>query len=140
MRPMTNTLAPLPLVTTPAGVGAGWTSTPLPTFTELLEGMTARKDKLRGTGHIHAGQYAAERNAARAERVAVTDEEIRLTLTCPLDPKVYDQPLPLTTRLPEGWNRCAVLQGTRTAEAVVHQAVVRYDALPGPGPIVIRKK
>lgn len=121
------------------GVGGDWITTPLPVFTELVDGLVARRDKVWITGHIPAVQYATERDAATAKADA-SATKITVNLACTADPQFYDQPLTLVTTVPAGWTACSIVQGKRTAEATAKDGAVMYDALPGADPIVISRK
>lgn len=122
------------------GVGGDWLSASTPVFTELADGLVARKDKVWVTHHITAHQYATERDAATVAVGAKDAAKISLTLACTADAKLYDQPLTLVTTVPADWKACTVTQGTRSGEAVIADGAARYDALPGTEPIVLAKK
>lgn len=121
------------------GVGGDWLSVPAATFTELLDGLTARP-QVWVTGHIAAHSYAVERDAATVTATRVADGRITLALACTADPALHRQPLTLVTALPAGWTACTATQGKASADAVVADGHARYQALPGAGEVVLTRR
>lgn len=108
-------------------------------FFPFLDGIKARQDRgdLWVTDHISAHQYATERDAATVRTLEATARGIRIELTSTADPKLYDLPLTLITRVPASWKRCRIMQGKNTATATATNSLLRYAATPNAGPIVI---
>lgn len=120
------------------GVGGDWISTPLSEFTAFLDHLVSQRERLWITGHAKAHAYVTERDSARVEVLESSPEAIRLALVCEADPAWYDQPLTLVTQVPDAWSDCVVVQGGRTAAATATDGRLRYQAVPGPEPVVLR--
>lgn len=120
------------------GVGGDWISVQLAEFTAFLDKLAAKQDQVWVTGHIAAHKYQTQRGTAAVKVVESGAQKIRLDLSCAADPKLYDEPLTLVTRLPAGWAQCQVAQGSAkpvTVEVKAGQAM--YDAVPGAGEIAL---
>lgn len=120
------------------GVGGDWHVTPMDWFLALLDKLDAHRDRLWITDPVSWHRYEAERKAAVVTALAMDAREIRLQLTCSLDPVLYELPLTLATRLPSSWRTCTVRQGGSVGVAAVSDGVARYDAQPDGEPIVLR--
>lgn len=120
------------------GVGGDWLSVPMPDYLELLDHLVAKKDDVWQTDHISAHKYETERSTAEVKLVKKDDKQIRLSLTSKADPKLYDQPLTLTTKVPADWQKCEVVQGERKATVAAEQGAIRYPAVPGGEEIAIQ--
>lgn len=101
-------------------------------FFGVLDGLKERRDqgKLWITDHITAHKYETERASAKVVVQNTTPHEIRLTLSCSAEPKLYDEPLTLITRVPDDWKTCSMTQPGTNATLTISQGTVRYDALP----------
>lgn len=119
------------------GVGGDWISIPLPVFTELLDQLQTRRDRLWITGHATAVKYATERDSARVQVMEQAPSRLTLSLTTAADPALYDEPLTLVTKVPSDWKSCRVTQGAAQKIDPVHDGEVVYDAAPGTIPIVL---
>ncbi len=110
-------------------------------FFPLLDGLKERRDqgKLWITDHISAHKYETERGTARATVLGASAQEIRLSLTSEADPGIYDEPLTLITRVPDGWKSCILTHASKTATLRVSQGEVRYDVRPDGQPISLRQ-
>ena len=120
------------------GVGGDWLAASLQTFTDLLDKLVAAQDKLWIGGHIAVYSYQIEREGAKVAVEPAGSKSIRLKLTTSADPALFTAPLTLVTRVPNGWTRCKVSQGSATATVAVIDGMVRYDALPDGQPVVIQ--
>lgn len=111
-------------------------------FKAVLDGLAERRDRgdLWITDHISYHQYLTERNSAKVQTVQAGADVIKLDLTCAADPKFYDHPLTLLTRVPAGWRQCEVVQGGRTVAVTPVNGVVRFDAIPNGEPIVLHPR
>lgn len=47
--------------------------------------------------------------------------------------------LTLATKVPADWKNCAVTQGARASTVTAHEGAGQYDALPGSGPITLKR-
>lgn len=122
------------------GVGGDWLSIPLDIFTTLLDKLVACQADVWETDHITCHKYLTERTSAQVKAVQAGASAIKVSLTSAADPALYDAPLTLETRVPEGWSKCLVTQGASKAECAVAAGKVRYSAVPGAGEIVIAKR
>ena len=109
-------------------------------FLPLLDGLKQRSDRndLWITDHISAHQYQAERECAEVRVIEAGDRSVRLDLKCSVDPKFYDFPLTLITRVPRPWTSCRVVQKDRTATISAVDAMIHFQAMPNGGVIVIQ--
>lgn len=110
-------------------------------FLPLLDGLQQRQaeQRLWITDHISQHQYATERDSADLQVRTADDGALHVELTCQADPLLYRLPLTLLTDVPGHWQAARVTQGERdTRVAVMADRVIRYDAVPGGGTIVIR--
>ncbi len=105
----------------------------------LLDELKAKSDKgeLWITDHISMHQYETERNTAEVKVLESTASIIRLELKCKADPKAYDLPLTLVTRVPADWKQVGVKQGDKTVAVAAKDGLVRFDATPGDAVIVL---
>lgn len=122
------------------GVGGDWLSVPLDIFTALLDKLAACRDDVWVTDHITCHKYLTERAGAQARVVRADAASIRVALTSAADPALYDAPLTLETRVPDGWTACAVVQGNARTECAAADGKIRYDARPGSDEIVITRR
>lgn len=120
------------------GVGGDWLTIPMPMFLDLLDRMVAVQDKLWVGGHIAIHSYQVEREGAKVAVEQGGAKSIRLKLTTSADPAIYSAPLTLVTRVPTGWTRCKISQGSASVTVAVTDGAVRYDALPDGQPVVIQ--
>jgi len=109
-------------------------------FLPLLDALKERSDKgqLWITDHITSHQYETERATAEVRTIEATDLVIRLELKSQADPKYYDLPLTLVTKVPPAWKRATVRQGAGKSTVDVVNGTVRFDALPGTAEISLR--
>lgn len=121
------------------GVGAEWLVTPVPVFTALLDKLAACRDEVWMTDHIAYHKYLTERSTAAVKVVEASGDRIRIELSSSADPSLYDAALTLDTRVPTGWKSCRVTQGNSREDRPVADGLVRYQAVPGRGPIVIEQ-
>jgi peptidoglycan/xylan/chitin deacetylase (PgdA/CDA1 family) len=120
------------------GVGAEWITTPVETFTALLDGLAAKRDQLWITDHISAHQYETERANAEVKVLESSNQRIRLTLQSKADPQFYDLPLTLITQVPQNWRQCTITQGAKRSAASANGGNLQFEALPNGEPIIIQ--
>jgi peptidoglycan/xylan/chitin deacetylase (PgdA/CDA1 family) len=120
------------------GVETDWLVTPLDWFVPFLDKLVEKQDELWVTDMVSWHQYQTERETAAVKVLAETSHEIRLELTSAADPKLYNHPLTLSTKVPAAWKAAKVAQGTANAEVPVKDGAVQYSAVPGGGEIVLR--
>lgn len=119
------------------GVGGDWLKFDGAEFVTLLDGLETRRHELWITDHISAHKYETERATAAARVLQRTPRAIRIELTSQADPALYDQPLTLVTRVPADWTKVRVTQGDASALISVSGGLARYDATPGPVPVIL---
>lgn len=121
------------------GVGGDWIVTPMDIFTQFLDGLETRRSHVWITDHISIYQYETERNSGKVEVISAVQNEIHLRLSTQADPKLFDAPLTLRTRVPADWQQCQVTQGKAATVVAAQAGVVQFDALPGEEAIVLQK-
>ncbi len=109
-------------------------------FFPLLDGLQQRQaeQRLWITDHISQHQYETERDSAELRVRSTQDGNLRIELTCQADPLLYRLPLTLLTEVPSTWREALVTQGDREKRVAVTDRLIRYDAIPGGGTIVVR--
>lgn len=109
-------------------------------FLPLLDGLQQRQvqHRLWITDHISQHQYETERNSAELSVRSADDGALHIELTCRADPLLYRLPLTLLTQIPRDWQAARVTQDGRDLPVTVADGVIRYDAIPGGGTIVVR--
>lgn len=122
------------------GVGGDWLVTPVDVFTALLDKLDACRAEVWVTDHITYHKYLTERSGAQIKVAKADAASIRLSLSSSADPALYDAPLTLETRVPEGWSTCRVTQGATCTEREVAGGKVRYNAVPCASEIVITRR
>jgi peptidoglycan/xylan/chitin deacetylase (PgdA/CDA1 family) len=122
------------------GVGGDWLSFPMPEFVKLLDELEKRRGAVWCGGAIETFKYAAERNAATVKVLEITDQRVRVSLQCTTDPKLYDAPLTLVTRVPTAWTECVVkAKGAPDARVTAAEGQIRYDVAPTADVITIER-
>jgi len=122
------------------GVGPDgeWLVTDAGPFAVLLDYLVEKQDQVWVGTHTEVHKYILERESTVATARAVSSDEIILELSAATDPLLYDFPLTLRTRVPEGWTTCTVTQKRRAAAVPVHRGMVQYEALSDSGDVVLR--
>jgi peptidoglycan/xylan/chitin deacetylase (PgdA/CDA1 family) len=120
------------------GVGGDWHPAPLNYFLALLDKLEACSDRLWLTDPLSWHKYETERRTATVDASGSTETSLTLVLTSEADPRFYDEPLTLVTRVPDAWKRVTVTQGKTRRTLTVKNGEVRFDASPGRGDIVIK--
>ncbi|OGV55021.1 MAG: hypothetical protein A2X45_11055 [Lentisphaerae bacterium GWF2_50_93] len=137
------------------GVGGDWLSASMPDFLQLLDYLVSKQDQIWVTDHISSHKYATERAGAEVKVVEATDKKIQLALTSKIspriieldgksytndkaDPKLYDAPLTLITKVPASWQKCQITQGAQKTTATAANGTLQYEALPNSDPISIQ--
>ena len=104
----------------------GWEWTPIPKLAEYFTYIKAREDKLWIATFGDATKYMRERENATVN-AKQTGNAIAVSLTHPLDKRMYDLPLTLKTYLPANWKIVTVTQGkTIQHPAIQHDATGAY--------------
>jgi hypothetical protein len=110
-------------------------------FIAVLDGLKERRDngKLWITDHISMHQYEIERSSAEVRLLKIDERGIQLELKCKAEPRQYDLPLTLVTRVPADWKNASVTQGDKAKDVAVENGVIRYDAIPGDKTITVQR-
>lgn len=119
------------------GVGGDWIVFPQAEFTQLLDGLEARRDSLWIADTISVHKYETTRAKAQVKFKNDGPAQIRVLLTADVNLALYDQPLTLITEVPADWKKCQVTQGTAKVTVSVEDGEARYDALPGAAMITL---
>lgn len=121
------------------GVGGNQGLTvPTERFTALLDKLEAQRENFWITDAVSLHQYQGERKSSTIKVLQSDASEVRVSLTCTLDPVYFDLPLTVAVEVPASWKECNITQGSKTSQAVAAGGEVRFDALPGPDEIVIK--
>lgn len=87
-------------------------------------------------------KYLRERKATQIQ-TAVKSDEITLTLSCDLDPAVYNVPLTLKTYVPKNWKSTSVTQGNLTLSPPIQSDekgnYVVYNVSPASGEVILKE-
>jgi hypothetical protein len=115
----------------------GWSSSG---FMEMLDYLVQKREAglLWVASHLEVHQYDQERSTASVDILEASTTSIRLNLTCAKPLRLYDHPLTLRTRVPEGWMNTWVTQNGASAQYAVNAGVIQYSAVPGLGEIIIK--
>jgi hypothetical protein len=92
----------------------------------------------------NVARYIKERNCASVSETALSETSITVTVTDTLsDNEVFNFPLTIRRKLPEGWTSTSVTQnGTAVNDTIVDVNSVKYiqfEAVPDGGSVVISK-
>ncbi len=118
--------------------GKNWIALDAGEFMKLVDYMAERRDDVWVGGLIAVHKYERERDAAVASwEVESGEGAVRVTLTGETDLALYDEPLTLTTTIPDWWSACAVRQHGVELNCSVQDGAARYDAIPGRGEIIL---
>jgi len=120
------------------GVGqcAEWLPASATAFEPLVDYLASARDRVWNGTCGEVCMYQRERESAKVTVQEATDRTVRLDLSCAEDPP-YDAALTLDTRVPDSWKRCLIRRGEGSVVRPVRDGVVRYEAVPGRGEIVL---
>jgi hypothetical protein len=118
-----------------------------PVSTATLQGCVDYMDKNRQKFWIESFgnviRYIRERNAVSIEEIAATPDSITLRVSDMLDDSIFNYPLSIRRRLPEGWRDADVFQaGNRMVSGIRDSSGATYvifDAVPDGGTVSISK-
>jgi len=105
----------------------------------LLDGLKDRQSRgdLWVTDHISWHCYQAERQHASTKTLSMSDKSVSIELACSLDHDYYDRRLTLLTKVPAAWTKAEVVQGKTTQTVAAVDGQIKFNAIPGGGPIVV---
>ena len=113
------------------GIGGEWLSIDTRSFFQLLDYLTANKDKLWSAGWSAAYQYIKERDRAHIMIVERSNTRIHIRLTTGLNKKLYAEPLTLITQIPNSWSTVTVTQDRQSKTYQASSGQVMYEAIQG---------
>jgi peptidoglycan/xylan/chitin deacetylase (PgdA/CDA1 family) len=120
----------------------GYQPLPAANLKALFDDITTKSDRLWVATYQDGAKYIRERMRAVIKTVPA-GPAIEVTVTHPLDAKVYDVPLTARTTVPAEWNVAQVTQGTNTTNATVEKGAggsyVQYHVNPNAGVVRLAK-
>ncbi|HEY8966229.1 MAG TPA: hypothetical protein VIM58_07290, partial [Candidatus Methylacidiphilales bacterium] len=122
--------------------GKDWETNPATQpFIHIFDWVTEHRDDF-WIGHLDdVALYGEERDTATLETAECSAGRIVLKLSCEMDPAVFDYPLTVKVRLPDGWKGIEASQGGKalSATVVLHENAPYglVKAVPGTEPVVI---
>lgn len=122
--------------------GIGWEAIPKERLGKYFDYIKASEDNIWVATFQDAYKYIRERMNTKIETVPGTNT-IALSLTCNLDPQIYDLPLTLKTEVPVDWQSAILQQGDKNTILSVEKngetAFVQYRVVPNVSKIKISK-
>ena len=122
--------------------GIGWEAIPKERLGKYFDYIKASEDNIWVATFQDAYKYIRERMNTKIESGSGTDT-IALSLTCNLDPQIYDLPLTLKTEVPVDWQSAILQQGDKNTILSVEKngetAFVQYRVVPNVSKIKISK-
>jgi len=106
-------------------------------FIALLDYLVEKGDQVWCATHTEVHKYDQERSTAGVQVLESSPDRIRLALSTGKDTRLYDAPLTLRTRLPEGWARVRLTQAGSEIAHTLNAGMVQYNAVPGKGEVWI---
>jgi hypothetical protein len=119
------------------GIKAGYSPFKDPEeFHEHLKYLKSKEASLWVAPLGAAARYLMEARACKLE-ARPGPSQATFTLTCPLDPRIYDAPLTVVVDAPSA-TQAAARQGEKALEARVHGGTIRVDVVPGDTPVTVQ--
>lgn len=106
-------------------------------FIALLDYLIEKREHVWCGTHTEVHKYDQERSTATVQILEASNEQVRLDMVSAKDPRLYDFPLTLRTRLPADRKTISVIQNGITLPHIVMGKFVQYEAVPGRGEIKI---
>ena len=110
-------------------------------YERKLANLAAYKDRIWIDTFPAVAKYGQERDTATLKTVSSDAKRIVLSLADRMDDTLFDEPLTIKVRLPDGWRGVRATQGGKSAAAVFveHEGVpyALVDAVPDRGEIVV---
>jgi len=121
--------------------GIGWEPLPSSKLQSYFKYIKSHNKDIWVATFQDAGKYIREKVSARVS-AKTSEQSIRIMLTHPVDPRLYDLALSLKTYVPSGWKRVQVeQQGTSKVLQVRSDSdgsYVIYQAIPNAGEVTLR--
>src|SRR5262245_39306194 len=122
--------------------GVGYQPLPAANVKALFDDINTKSDRVWVATYQDGAKYIRERMKARITSVQV-GQAIDVTITHPLDTKVYDVPLTARTTVPPEWTAGQVTQGQNTTNATVQKGAggsyAQYHVNPNAGVVRVAK-
>jgi peptidoglycan/xylan/chitin deacetylase (PgdA/CDA1 family) len=120
--------------------GIGWEPKTGAELKEYFQYVKSREDQLWVATFQDVAKYMRERQRSEV-RTSRKGDVVEVVLRHGLDPKHYDLPLTLRTRVPSEWNAVEIRQGSRVQRVAVARdgaaATAEYQAVPNAGPVTL---
>lgn len=120
----------------------GWEALPHEEIQQYFQYMKEKQEKLWIATFQDVAKYMRERKTATVE-VGMSDGNIEVTATQPLDTAYYTLPLTFKTYIPDDWRNVSVTQGDHQVKTfAIHGpegAYVMYQAVPDGTKVVLAK-
>lgn len=108
-------------------------------FIALLDYLVEKRQILWIGTNTQVHKYIEERSTTSISLLEATGDRIRLRLYPVKDPRLYDYPLTLITRIPADWGNATVVRDSAVLPSIASQGTVQFDAAPGGEEILITK-
>ena len=122
--------------------GVGYQPLPAANVKALFDDIKTRSDRVWVATYQDGAKYIRERMKALIKTVQA-GQALEVTVTHPLDAKVYDVPLTARTTVPAEWIAAQVTQGRNTTKATVEKGAggsyVQYHVNPNAGVVRLAK-
>jgi hypothetical protein len=122
--------------------GVGYQPLPAANVKALFDDIKTKSDRVWVATYQDGAKYIRERMKALIKTVQA-GQALEVTVTHPLDAKVYDVPLTARTTVPAEWIAAQVTQGRNTTKATVEKGAggsyVQYHVNPNAGVVRLAK-
>jgi hypothetical protein len=121
--------------------GVGYQPLPTQNVKDYFDYLKASSDRVWIATYQDGSKYMRERMKATV-KTSGSGQSIEVTVTHPLDPKVYDVPLTARTTVPATWTSARVTQGKDSRTIPVQkdgETYVQYRVKPNSGVVRIEK-
>jgi peptidoglycan/xylan/chitin deacetylase (PgdA/CDA1 family) len=116
--------------------GVGYQPLPTQNVKDYFDYLKASSDRVWIATYQDGAKYIRERMKA-VVNTSAAGQAIEVTVTHPLDPKVYDVPLTARTTVPAQWTSAQVTQGPESKKVAVQNdaggSYVQYRVIPNAG-------
>jgi hypothetical protein len=106
-------------------------------FIALLDYVAEKRGQIWCGTHTEAHKYDQERSTATVNVLEGSNSQIRLKLTSPKVPRLYDYPLTLRTLIPAGWSNVIITRKGSVVPSIVSEGVVQYEVAPDEEEVII---
>ncbi len=121
-----------------------WSPFSSDTLRKCLEYLSSNPDKFWVSTFGNVVRYIKERNSVSVSEKSVTDTCLTVLVTDTLDNSVFNVPITLRRRLPNGWIYVTITQNRLPVDSRIVNIdgvqIVQFDAVPDGGDVVITKR